>query len=159
MKLHSTFSSQSQLTQLEITGQQLTGDSLDLFCTVFKENKKISKLLLSDNQLGLGQNMEQKMKYFLESFLNDLFSPLELDLSYNRIKEDSLRPIIEQIFANTKAMALNLLNLEWNDFSNYSKRTILVAYSRCRNKKLQFKFGPLPMSQATLRKAVAVTQS
>ena len=51
-----------------------------------------------------------------------------------------------------------MLNLEWNDFSNYSKRTILVAYSRCRNKKLQFKFGPLPMSQATMRKAVAVTE-
>ena len=51
-----------------------------------------------------------------------------------------------------------MLNLEWNDFSNYSKRTILVAYSRCRNKKLQFKFGQLPMSKATMRKAVAVTQ-
>jgi hypothetical protein len=67
------------------------------------------------------------------------------------IDDESLYPIVKYLFANVHSTTLAMVNLEWNNFSNKAKRTLVVAYSKCYNKKLQCKFGPLPLTQATLR--------
>jgi Ran GTPase-activating protein (RanGAP) involved in mRNA processing and transport len=155
--LHHTISSKPQLESLELSGQLLTGDSLDFFCSIFKGTRNLQKLILTNNQLGVGNNIKEKMTFFMQSFFNDLSCPLELDLSYNMIDDECLHPLIKYLFANMQAQTLAMVNLEWNNFSNKGKRTIVVGYSKCYNKKLQCKFGPLPLTQATLKQAVAVS--
>jgi hypothetical protein len=80
--------------------------------------------------------MKEKITLFLESFLIDLTNPQHLDISYNYLEDECLYPIVKYIFANTEAKHLQFVNLEWNNFTNYCKRTIVVAYSKCYNKKL-----------------------
>jgi hypothetical protein len=63
------------------------------------------------------------MTNFLESFLLDLKNPLVLDLSYNRINDDCLLPIVKYLFANTECK-IHMLNIEHNALTNYAKRTI-----------------------------------
>ncbi len=58
-----------------------------------------------------------------------------LDLSCNQFEDETLHPIIKFLFA-TRHVSLTVVNLEWNSFSNKGKRTIVVAYSKCLNKKL-----------------------
>jgi len=91
------------------------------------------------------------MTFFLESLLSDLYEAKQLDLSYNMIDDECLYPIIKLLFANQARQPLQLVNLEWNNFSNRGNRTIVVGYSKCYNKKLQCRFGPLPLTQATLK--------
>lgn len=95
------------------------------------------------------------MSFFLESFLLELKKPQELDLSMNMIDDECLYPIVKYLFANHESTSLSNLNLEWNNFSNYSKRTLAVAYSKCKNKILKCKIGPLPLTQASLKLAVS----
>jgi len=86
------------------------------------------------------------MSFFLEAFLVELKKPLELDLSVNEIDDECLYPIVKYMFANHGNTTLQSLNLEWNQFSNYCKRTLAVAYSKCPNKNLKCKIGPLPLT-------------
>ncbi len=95
------------------------------------------------------------MAFFLEAFLVELKKPQELDLSVNEIDDECLYPIVKYMFANHENSTLISLNLEWNNFSNYSKRTLAVAYSKCPNKNLKCKIGPLPLTQASLKIAIS----
>jgi len=63
------------------------------------------------------------MTIFLESFLIELNNPQALDLSYNRINDDCLLPIVKYLFANLDCK-IHSLNLEHNLLTNYAKRTI-----------------------------------
>ena len=86
----------------------------------------------------------------------ELDNPLHLDLSYNKFSDESLQPFIQYIFAN-EGSHLNYLNLSNNLFSNYGKRTLLVGYARSQNKSaLQFKCGPLPLAENTIKLAFVI---
>ena len=102
--------------------------------------------MLKENQLGVGKNIKDKMSFFLEMFLVELRKPQELDLSVNEIDDECLYPIVKYMFANHENSSLISLNLEWNNFSNYAKRTLAVAYSKCPNRNLKCKIGPLPLT-------------
>ena len=76
------------------------------------------------------------MTFFLESLLNDLYEVKQLDLSYNMIDDECLYPLIKYLFANKSKQSLQMVNLEWNNFTNKGNRTIVVGYSKCYNRKL-----------------------
>ena len=86
--------------------------------------------------------------------------PLTLDLSHNKFTDESLYAFVKYVFANEDCR-LKYFSLEGNAlFSNYAKRTLLKAYSLSPNKaKMQFKFGPLPMTESTLRHAFVMQDS
>ena len=90
------------------------------------------------------------MSSFLENFLLELNRPEVLDMSFNKLDDESLYPIIKYLFANTECR-LQLLNLEHNLFSNYAKRTIAQAQCLCTNPNLVAKFGPLPLTSQNLK--------
>lgn len=72
------------------------------------------------------------MTSFLESFLLELNNPILLDLSFNRLNDDCLLPIIKYLFANTECR-IHTLNIEHNAFTNYAIRTIAQAQILCSN--------------------------
>jgi len=74
-------------------------------------------VLLHNNLIGEGTNVKEVMSAFLESFLLELKSPEVLDLSYNRIGDDSLYPIVKYLFANTECR-IHMLNIEHNSLTN-----------------------------------------
>lgn len=57
------------------------------------------------------------MTIFLEDFLAELEQPEVLDLSYNRLSDECLYPIVKYLFANTESKIL-MLNVEHNNFTN-----------------------------------------
>jgi Ran GTPase-activating protein (RanGAP) involved in mRNA processing and transport len=122
-RIASSFSNQSRLSTLEITSNLLTTRSLEIFSSIFKENRHLKNLLLHHNMIGEGANVKEAMSGFLESFLCELKSPEVLDLSYNLIGDESLYPIVKYLFANTECR-ISMLNLEHNLFTNYAKRTL-----------------------------------
>ena len=88
--------------------------------------------------------------------MTELEQPQYLDLSDNKLSDESLLPICKYIFANEDCKLL-LFNLENNSFTSYGKRTLLKAYSLCPNKQtIQFKCGPLPFTEGTLKHAFNV---
>lgn len=117
-RVASGFSNQSRLSTLEITSNLLSTLSLEIFATtIFKENRNLKNVLLHNNLIGEGTNVKEVMSAFLESFLLELKSPEVLDLSYNRIGDDSLYPIVKYLFANTECR-IHMLNIEHNSLTN-----------------------------------------
>ena len=88
----------------------------------------------------------------MDDFLSSLIDHnniMQLDLSYNSIEDECLYPIIKHLFANENAP--NFANFENNKFTNYGKRTLAVAYSRCVKPQMRAKFGPYPLNKANLQ--------
>ena len=159
-QLQNSFASLTNLQSLVLEGQQLKCEALDSLKEVLKQNREIRQVGLQRNQLGLGVTAKDRMSQFLEVFTVDLNQPHSLDLSSNEIDDECLYPIIKYFFASRSYKpSLTSVNLEWNAFSNKGKRTIVVAYSKCFNRKLQCKFGPLPLTQATFKQAITVQPS
>ena len=115
---------QRSLLELQIIDNELQNEALEILGqVVFRENRQIRKLVLSNNLIGEGPREKELMTLFLENFLLELDSPQHLDLSYNRISDESLYPIVKYLLANTECH-INILSLEMNSLSNYAKRTI-----------------------------------
>ena len=90
---------------------------------------------------------------FLLHLLTELDNPQHLDLSNNKFGDQSVAAFAKYIFANEECRLLHV-NLEDNAFSSFGKRTLLKAYSLCAHRQqLQFKLGPLPLTEATLKLA------
>ena len=78
----------------------MRAEALDNLCSVLKQNKEIRRLVLGRNRLGVGPNVRERMKYFLEAFTLDLHMPTELDLRENEFDDECLYPIIKYFFAD-----------------------------------------------------------
>ena len=139
-----SFPNHSKLTTLEITYNLLSSQCLEILGQeVFKNNKHLRKIILNNNEIaGINENT---MTIFLEDFLAELEQPEVLDLSYNRLSDECLYPIVKYLFANTESKIL-MLNVEHNNFTNKANRTIAQAYMYCTNINLKAKFGPLPLT-------------
>ena len=88
--------------------------------------------------------------------LTELDNPQYLDLNDNKFTDESMPAFVKYVFANEECR-LNYFSLENNPFTSYGKRTLLKAYSLSANKaSIQFKCGPLPFSESTLKHAFNV---
>ena len=148
--ISSIFQCQPKLVHLEIVYNEIGDAGLEILAkTVFKDNKQIKTVILNNNVIGASHGAKQSMVVFLESFLLELEKPETLDLSCNQISDDCLYPIVKYLFANWDCHLHNL-NLEFNQLTNYAKRTIAQAHIRCPNQELKVKYGPLPLTQTNL---------
>jgi hypothetical protein len=126
-RVASSFSNMTRLRTLEISTNLLTTHALELLASsVFKENVHLQNVILRENMIGEGPHVKDALSAFFESFLLDLKSPQILDLSYNRLNDESLYPVVKYLFANTECK-IHKLNIEHNQFSNYAKRTMAQA--------------------------------
>ncbi len=156
MSIIPSLSQFERLTALEISSNGLGNQALESLGKVFTNCPMISRLTLSGNLLGQGSGQQGAVDQFLLQFLTELDSPQYLDLSDNKLSDESLHPICKYIFANEDCKLL-LFNLENNNFTSFGKRTLLKAYSLCPNKlTIQFKCGPLPFTEGTLKHAFNV---
>lgn len=91
---------------------------------------------------------------FLNAFFTELDCPLHLDLSCNKFTDEAVYPFVKYIMANEECR-LTFFSLEGNlMLSNFGKRTLLKAFSLSPHKQsLNFRLGPLPFSESTLKHA------
>ena len=89
--------------------------------SVFTENREIRNVILNNNRIGAG-TFKASIVIFLEAFLLELYTPENLDLSSNMIGDTWLEPIARFCLANHECK-IHSLNIEYNCFSNFAKRT------------------------------------
>ena len=151
--ISSSFQCQPKLIHLEIVDNAISDAGLEILAkTVFKDNKQLKAVVLNNNLIGASPGAKGSMVTFLESFLLELDTPETLDLSCNQISDECLYPIVKYLFANWDCH-IHDLNLEFNQLSNYAKRTLAQAHIRCPNQGLKVKYGPLPLTQTNLHVA------
>lgn len=89
--------------------------------SIFSDNQFLEEIILNNNKIG-NSGSERSLTIFLENFLLELKDPQKLDLSSNQIGDVCLEPFVFYILANHNCTITNL-NIEYNMFSNYAKRT------------------------------------
>ena len=142
---------------MELSNNGLQNATLEALGIVLSNCPYLTKINLSNNLLGSGGGQAQALEIFFTHLLTELDNPQSLDLSDNQFTDESLAPIVKFIFANEECR-LQFFNLENNQFSSFGKRTLLKGYSLCANKSsLQFKCGPMPLTEATLKHAFNIT--
>ena len=133
-----------RLIILEISSNELGDESLTEIASIFPENKGIQEIILNNNKLG-NSGSERHLVTFLESFLLELREPKKLDLSCNQFTDICLEPFIFYLLANYNCQ-ITSLNLEYNAFTNYAKRTLAQASLLCPNSELKVKYGPMSLT-------------
>lgn len=134
---------------LEISNNELGDESLGELALALADNKNLEEIILSNNNLG-NTGIKRYLEQFLEAFLLELRFPTKLDLSCNQIGDVCLEPIVYYLLANHNCHITNL-NIEYNSFSNYSKRTLAQACLLCPNRSLKVKHGPMALTQSNLQ--------
>ena len=73
-----------------------------------------------------------RLSSFLNSFFDQLEEPVLLDLSFNSFTDECLYPVVKYVLAMQEAeSSFRFFNFEWNQMSNYAKRTLYVAWTKC----------------------------
>ena len=80
----------------------------------------------------------------------ELRNPLKLDLSCNQIGDPCNETLIYYLIANHNCL-ITSLNLEYNSFSNYAKRTFAQACLLCPNSALKVRHGPISLTETNLQ--------
>jgi len=76
-------------------------------------------------------------------------------MNRNGLRDDHLRPLLRQIFASEHCI-IKELEITESEFSGIGKRTLLKGYSISPIRhRMEFRFGPLPFTEGTLKQAVA----
>ena len=147
------FQSLDQLQILEITFNEIGDEALAEIASIFPENKNLREIILNNNKFG-NSGSGRNLSTFLEAFLLELKEPLKLDLSCNNIGDVCLEPMIFYLLANHNNAQMTSLNIEYNSFSNFAKRTFAQACLYCPNPDLKVKFGPMSLTQGNLQVAI-----
>lgn len=150
------------LQRLEITGNDLTTQSLEILGRLFQSCEHLSVVSLAHNRVGGGQSASSaerhSMSFFLSKLFTELHKPRRLDLSFNSLTDECLYPVVKYVFAN-HGCSLETFNLEHNCFSPRGSRTLLKAYAISPTRtRLAFRYGPVPLSFENLRAGFVTRQ-
>jgi hypothetical protein len=142
------------LQKLEVSNNRLTTASLETFGLLFQARQQLTDINLSSNDIGGGSHSSGERELvdsFLYRFFTELQAPRSLDLSYNRLTDECLYPVVRYVFANHECK-LEYFSLENNRLSPFASRTVLKAYAISPSREsMVFRFGPLPLSLENLR--------
>jgi hypothetical protein len=132
----------------------LANQSLEALCVVFANCPAIQRVNLQNNLLGQGFGQLQAIDMFLNSLFSELDAPLHLDLSCNKFTDEGVYAFVKYVMANEECR-LTFFSLEENPLlTNFGLRTLLKAYSLSPHRTaLNFRLGPLPFTENTLKHA------